>query len=229
VPTVLVTGASRGIGLEFVRQYAGDGWRVIATCRSPQEAAELRALGDDRPAVEVHRLDVGDEGSIRELGAAFAADAIDLLINNAACGERSRPLAEVSYSSFERALRVNAFATLAMAQAFLEPVARSGGRTLATISSRMGSLAENREGGRYVYRTSKAAANMLVRTLAVDLAERGIRVVSLHPGWVRTRLGGPQAPLARAESVAGMRRVLAGLDDASSGSFLTWEGRPVPW
>lgn len=230
MPTVLVTGASRGLGLEFCRQYAEDGWRVVATCRRPARADGLASIAQRFPnRFEVHPLDVGDEDSVRALGRDLQADSLDLLVNNAMGGGRSRPLDEIDYRSFETAMRVNAFAVLSTARTFLDRMARGQGRTLAVISSEMGSLARNTKGGRYVYRASKAAANMIVRSLAADLAERGIKVVSLHPGWVRTRLGGPDAPLSPGESVAAMRQVLARLGAEDSGRFLDRHGRDIPW
>ncbi|WP_164009406.1 SDR family oxidoreductase [Pyxidicoccus trucidator] len=230
--TVLITGSNRGIGLEFATQYASDGWRVLATCRAPEAARELLELQQRFPAsVHVHALDVGEPAQIDALGALLKEERVDLLVNNAGWAERRATLeqATASYESWERSMRVNAFATMKMAQAFLEPVARSHKRTMVSIGSQMGSITENDTGTRYGYRVSKAAVNMVVRTLAIDLAARGIIVVSLHPGWVKTGLGGPAATLTPRESVLGLRGVIDRLTPVESGRFFAHDGREIPW
>jgi NAD(P)-dependent dehydrogenase (short-subunit alcohol dehydrogenase family) len=228
--TVLITGASRGIGLEFASQYSSLGWRVLATCRDPQSAASLRELQARYPLeVILHPLDVGDQDQIERCGLALRDYAIDVLINNAAWGERGRGFAETSYPSWEQSMRVNAFAILKMAQVFLEHVARSHRKVVVAITSQSGSIAQNTGGSKYAYRASKAAANMVAKTLAVDLAPRGIIVVSLHPGWVKTDLGGHLAPLTTSKSVRGMRQVIDRLTAAESGRFFNYDGGEIPW
>lgn len=228
--SVLITGASRGIGLEFVNQYARAGWRVFATCRNPQAAAALLEAQRQHPdSVSIELLDVGDHAQIESLGSRLKGERLDLLINNAAGGERRVHLADVTYESWERSMRVNAYATLKMAQVFLEQVANSRKKTIVTISSQMGSLTENDSGKRYAYRVSKAAVNMIVKTLSVDLSDMGILVASLHPGWVKTDMGGPEAPLSIQESVAGLMKVIEGLTRAKSGRFFNYDGAEIPW
>jgi NAD(P)-dependent dehydrogenase (short-subunit alcohol dehydrogenase family) len=228
--TALITGAARGIGLGLARECARRGWQVVATCRPGHSTAGLDDLRDrSGGAVRVLPLDVADDHGIETLGRRLADESVDFLVNNAAASGPSAGLAEVTYDVWERAMRINVFAILKMTQVFVDHVARSDRRTIVAISSRMGSLAEEQSGGRYAYRVSKAATNMLVKTLAVDLAPRGVTVVSIHPGWVRTSMGGPAAPLSVEDSARGVIAVLAGLTVADSGRFLDHLGRPVPW
>lgn len=228
--TALITGTNRGIGLELATQYAHAGWRVFATCRKPQTASALKLLQRQYPeTLFIERLDVANHAQIERLGGRLKGEALDLMINNAGWSERCVGLADVRYKPWERALRVNTFATLKMAQVFLEQVAKSKKKTIVTISSQMGSIGENQDGTRYAYRVSKAAVNMVVKTLSVDLRPRKIKVVSLSPGWVKTALGGPDALLTKTESVNGLRAVIDGLTLADSGRFLSYDGREVPW
>lgn len=230
MPTVVITGGNRGIGLGFATHYAALGWQVIATCRDPAAAEALRRLSSRHPAaVQIREVDVADLAQIESLAGHLGESGVDLLINNAGWGDRRGDLADVTYESWERAMRVNAFATLKMAQVLVDRVARSAGRKIVTLSSQMGSIGENDDGTRYAYRASKAAANMIVKTLAVDLAPRGIIVVSLHPGWVKTSMGGPGALLSVQDSVRAMATVIDGLTTAQSGQFLDHRGRRIPW
>lgn len=224
--TVLITGSSRGIGLEFATQYAADGWQVLATCRNPEAAWDLLEI---QPPVSIYTLDVSDHAQIERLGWLLRQESIDILINNAGWGVRGGTLADTTYEILQKSICVNAYATLKMAQVFLEQLARSQKKTIVTISSQMGSIAENDSGGRYAYRTSKAAVNMIVKTLSIDLAPRGIIVASLHPGWVRTRMGGSNAPLSLRESICGLREVIERLTPAESGRFFAFDGREIPW
>jgi NAD(P)-dependent dehydrogenase (short-subunit alcohol dehydrogenase family) len=228
--TVLITGASRGLGLEFAFQYATLGWRVLATCREPSSAASLRELqAQHRRHVTLHPLDLSDPDQVEHCGRELGGQAIDVLINNAGWAERGRGLGDTTYQAWEQSMRVNAFAILKMAQVFLESVACSQSKVIVAITSQMGSLTQTTAGSKYAYRASKAAANMVVRTLAADLAPRGITVVSLHPGWVRTDLGGSLAPLTAAESVRAMLQVIAKLTVATSGRFFNYDGGEIPW
>lgn len=223
--TVLITGANRGLGLEFARQYAGDGWRVIATSRAPEKAEALRALG---AAVTVHRLDVADFAAVAALGRELGRETIDVLIANAGVtGPRGMTPQAVDAAGWGDALRVNAMAPLAVAGAFTAQVARSEHRKMIAITSRLGSMAVNTEGGMYAYRSSKAALNAVWRSFALDHPE--LIAAVLHPGWVRTDMGGKQASLGVEESVTGLRRVIAGLGKAKSGGFYNYDGSPIPW
>jgi NAD(P)-dependent dehydrogenase (short-subunit alcohol dehydrogenase family) len=228
MPTVLITGANRGLGLEFARQYAKEGWRVIATARVPEKAAELRALG---PVVAVHRLDVADLDAVAAFGRALGGEGIDVLIANAGIsgprGMRPEALGADEAAAWERVFRVNTMAPLALAGAFVGAVARSTQRKMIGITSRLGSIASNNDGGLYGYRSSKAALNALWRSFAIDHPE--VIATLLHPGWVRTDMGGAGAPLGAEESVAGMRRVIARLGKADSGRFYDYQGEGIPW
>jgi len=226
MPTVLITGANRGIGLEFARQYAADGWRVLATCRKPAVATELKAIAGD---VQVHALDVRDDEQIPVLAVALAAEAIDVLINNAGVIGPREHSGKMDTDAWLEVFRINSIAPLHMAEAFAEHVERSGRKLIVNITSKMGSIADNTSGGSYVYRTSKAALNMVAKTLAVDLASRGITVVLFHPGWVRTSMGGPGALITAKESVAAMRSKIGTLHQGDSGKFFNYDGRPLPW
>ncbi len=227
MPTVMITGANRGLGLEFVRQYAADGWHVIAACRSPARAADLKAVKGD---VEIQALDVGDHAQVEAAARALKRKAIDVLINNAGIyGPRTSGLSAVDYDAWAEVLRINAMAPLKVTECFVDQVARSDRRIVAIVTSKMGSMADNTSGGSYIYRSSKAAVNAVGKSLSVDLRGRGIIVVVLHPGWVRTDMGGPSALIDAEPSVAGMRSVIAGLGPADSGHFFNYDGSPIPW
>jgi NAD(P)-dependent dehydrogenase (short-subunit alcohol dehydrogenase family) len=225
MPTCLVTGANRGIGLEFARQYAADGWRVIATCREPERAEALRRI---EGTVETHRLDVADFARIEALADALKGVAIDLLINNAGIyGPRVTPYAGVDYGAWAEVLRVNAMAPLKVSAVFADHVGKSVHKRIVALSSLMGSVAENTSGGAYIYRSSKAALNAVMRSLAIDLKERGVTVAILHPGWVRTDMGGSGAQIEVFESVTGMREVIDRLTLDLSGRFYGFDGREI--
>ncbi|MGF1594932.1 MAG: SDR family oxidoreductase [Kiloniellaceae bacterium] len=226
MPTVLVTGANRGIGLEFVRSFAADGWRVHACARNVEKAKTVRALEGE---VVCHKLDVTNGLKVASLARALAEEPIDLLINNAGLRGPKTGFGETDYEEWAAVLQVNTLAPLRMVERFAGLVERSDGRTVVNISSIMGSIADNGSGGEYIYRSSKAALNMVTKSLAIDLAGRGIKVVSFHPGWVRTDMGGAGASISPEESVQGMRRVIAGLTAADSGRFFNYDGAPLEW
>jgi len=227
--TVLITGASRGIGLEFVRQYAEDGARVIACCRTPERAQDLAALAARNGHIDVQALDVTDHARIEALAQALRGTAIDVLVNNAGIsGGREQALGSLDYGKWREALETNLLAPVKMAEAFADHVARSRRKVIANISSMLGSI-ERASGQRVIYRSSKAALNMATKCLAGDLAGRDVTVVAFHPGHVRTDMGGPSAPVTPHDSVHGLRTVIAGLDTAQSGRFLNYDGTPIPW
>ncbi|HKW54678.1 MAG TPA: SDR family oxidoreductase [Stellaceae bacterium] len=227
MPTILITGANRGLGLEFARQYVADGWRVIATSRVPDKGDALKALG---PRVSVERLDVADLAATAALGRALAAETIDIVIANAGISAgRDMTAATVAAGAeaWERTFRVNAVAPLALAGAFHAQVARSEQRKMIAITSRLGSMGANSDGGLYAYRSSKAALNAVWRSFALDHPD--VIAALLHPGWVRTDMGGRGALLDPEQSVAGLRRVIANLGKADSGRFYNYDGSPIPW
>jgi NAD(P)-dependent dehydrogenase (short-subunit alcohol dehydrogenase family) len=225
--SILVTGANRGIGLEFARQYAAEGYRVHACCRQLTEAQDLRALQGD---IAVHELDMSDYAGIKLLADALDGEAIDILINNAGVwGGKAQTLGDIDFDAWSRVLAVNTIAPIATAWAFLDHVARSAEGKLVFLTSQMGSIADNTSGGHYAYRSSKAALNAAVRSLAIDVAPRGVTALLLHPGWVKTRMGGPGATLDLAISIRRMRDIIAGAGPDQSGRFLAHDGREVPF
>ncbi len=224
MPTVLITGASRGLGLEFCRQYAVEGWQVIAVCRRPAEAAELARLG-----VRVEAADVADPVSVQDLARRLAGQPIDVLINNAGVFGGRQSLGDVDLADWQQVLAVNCLGPYVMAEAFLPHLEAGGRKLLANVTSQMGSIADNSSGGYYAYRSSKAALNAVVKSLSIDLRPRGIAAILLHPGWVQTDMGGPGAPLTPPESVRGMRAVIDGAGMAQSGRFLGYDGQDIPW
>jgi NAD(P)-dependent dehydrogenase (short-subunit alcohol dehydrogenase family) len=231
VNTVLITGANRGLGLEFVRQYAADGWRVIAACRDPGAAGELNRLAAASGGrIALIALDVSDLGSVSAAAQSLGGTPIDLLINNAGVGSpRGQKLGALDYAAWARVLDVNTLGPMRVTEAFLDHIAAGGGKKVVTITSGMGSIADNGSGGSYAYRSSKAAVNMVVKSLSLDLAPRGITCIVMNPGWVRTDMGGPGGKISPEESISGMRRVIAKLKPADTGKFFNYDGGSYPW
>lgn len=229
--TVLVTGANRGLGLEFARQYAADGWKVFAACRDPDTAKDLgRLAAGSGGQVDVLALDVTDTAGIRAAAKSLAGETIDVLINNAGVGSpKNQRLGGLDYVAWARVLDANTLGPMRVVEAFLDNVAKSGERKIVTLTSAMGSIADNASGGSYAYRSSKAAVNIVMKSLSIDLAPRGITCVVVHPGWVRTDMGGPGGKLDAPESVAALRRLIAGLKPGDSGRFFNYDGKIYPW
>ncbi|MCC5793409.1 MAG: SDR family oxidoreductase [Chromatiales bacterium] len=238
--TVLVTGANRGIGLEFVRQFGERGWNVIATTRSLEGADELQALAAGNPRIVVELLDVTDFAAIDALAGKYAEQPIDILLNNAAITPRDpsvfRGLRAVDFDLARRSLEVNALAPLRMSQAFLDQVAASEGRRIVMLSSKAGSFAEGPEALRsmpmmYEYRASKAALNMFVQNLSWEGARQQIITVALSPGTVNTTPGvSMPGAIEPEESVRRMLAVIDGLTADHNGLFLNYEnGEVVGW
>ncbi|CAG1769981.1 C-factor [uncultured bacterium] len=229
IPQVLVTGANRGLGLEFVKQYLADGWRVIACCRNPLSSSALIAMTASAGGrLSVRELDVADFGQVERLSAILAGESIDVLINNAGFYPEGE-FGQVDYADWEAAFRINTMAPMKMAECFVEQVACSQQRKIVTLSSKMGSVADNGSGGSYIYRSSKTAVNMVMKSLSIDLAGRGIAVGVLHPGWVLTDMGGPNALINVTQSVSGLRQVIAGLTLENAGRFIAYDGKEIPW
>jgi NAD(P)-dependent dehydrogenase (short-subunit alcohol dehydrogenase family) len=223
MPTVLVTGCDTGLGVEFARQYAADGFRVMAACLDPASAGEAAEIRGD---IEVIKLDVTDHAAVEALSQRFAREPIDILLNNAGIGRPHPPFGQTNYAMWRRILEINLIGPMKMAECFVEQVARSELKMMAFVSSRMGSIALNNSGGSYAYRSSKAGLNMIVKTLAVDLAPRHICVLALHPGWAQTEPGG-RVPVA--ESVSGMRGVIQRAGRHHTGCFVTYNDQPLAW
>ncbi len=227
MPTLLVTSASRGIGREFVRQYAAEGWRVIAGCRDPAAVeGALRGLGGDvRPVA----MDVTDAASVEAVARADAG-AVDLLVNSAGIiGNGDDGPGAVDYAEWARVLDVNTFGPVRVLDAFFPRLAAAKGAKAITITSGLGSIGDTGSGSTLMYRTSKAAVNMAMRARSFQLKAQGIAVAVINPGWVKTDMGGPNARITVEESVRGMRTVIDGLTLERTGSFLNWNGREYPW
>ena len=227
--TILITGANRGIGLELSEQFAEDGWQVLACCRNPSAAEQLQALAG-RFGIEVHALDVTDYEQMGSLSDQLVDKPIDILLSNAGIyGSKGAGFGEIDPREWRDVLEVNTIAPLMLAQAFVEQVAASHQKLVAVISSKVGSIADNSSGGSYMYRSSKTAVNQVVKSLSIDLAGRGISAISLHPGWVQTDMGGPNAEISTDTSVSGLKNILQSAGLAQSGQFIEYDGSSIPW
>jgi NAD(P)-dependent dehydrogenase (short-subunit alcohol dehydrogenase family) len=222
MPRLLITGAGRGIGLELARQYAADGWELIATVRDPAAAAPLQALGGRTEA-----LDMRDFAAVASFGERLAGAPLDLFIANAGVSGPQRIGNPQLAADWQEVHAVNAVAPTLLAEALLPNVLAAEGKMVA-ITSRMGSIADS-SGGYIAYRASKAALNAAWRALALDLRGKPVTLAMFHPGWVKTDMGGPNAPLSAAESVAALRRTIARLTPKDSGAFLERDGSLIPW
>lgn len=222
-PTVLITGANRGLGLEFARQYVAAGWAVIATARNPATATELSALD-----VKVLPLDVTQRDSIASLASALNGHGIDMLINNAGIFPRVNTLSEIDANDYERTLMVNTLGPALVTQALLENLRKGENKRIINITSQLASI-ENNGGRFYGYRESKAALNMFTKTLGAELGPEGFIALAIHPGWVRTDMGGPSANLSPEESVTGMRAVIDNVTAEHNGTYHDYNGNQVPW
>lgn len=218
MPAILITGANRGLGLEFVRQYKSDGWEVVATAR--ETSAELDSLG-----VRVEQLDMSDLDAVASFGDRL--DSLDAMIANAGTYGPKSPRSGEDGEDWLRTFGVNTVAPYLLAQSVLPLVTRSNGKLVA-ITSKMGSIDDNGSGGFVAYRSSKSALNSAWRSLAIDNRGKATCAV-LHPGWVQTRMGGSSAPLAPEKSIAAMRKVIEGLGPDDSGRFFNYDGTEIPW
>lgn len=231
--TVFITGSNRGIGFELTQQFAARGWDVIATCRDPQNADDLKSLVRDNSNVVIEELDVTDDEEIDDLAEKYRGTPIDLLINNAGIngGIQSQIFGRLDYDMFDRIMAVNVRGPLRITEAFTEHVAASDQKKMITITSSEGSIASVRFPAFYFYRASKAAVNMIMATIAPDLARRGIIVGLINPGVVDTDMsrGAPIPLLSPEESVSGMIDVIEDYSPKTSGKFMQWDGRELPW
>lgn len=220
--TYLVTGANRGIGLEFVRQLTARGERVIATTR--RESPELAGTG-----ARVERLDVTDAGGIGALAAALDGERIDVLINNAGVGSNAKSVDQLTFEELDRVFRVNAFAPMMVCRAVLPMLEKSDRKLIVNISTQLASIATNTGGSSYAYRASKTALNQLTVCLSNELRGKGFTCVAMHPGWVKTDMGGSAAPLTPQNSVSAMLGVIDRLGVGDTGRYLNYDGGPLAW
>lgn len=229
--TVIITGANRGIGIELAKRFLLSGeWRIIACCRDPEGAHALKKLAENSNGkVEVYKLDLTNESSIKVFSEKISGRAIDVLLNNAGImgGNRQSAL-DMDFDAWAETFKVNTMAPLRMVQASIGNLRQSSNPRIITISSQMGSL--NRMGkGSYAYRSSKAAINKVMQVLAAELEQEGIIVTVMHPGWVQTDMGGKDAEISAQTSAEGLFKVITSLKKSDNGRFLQWTGEDHPW
>lgn len=234
VPTVLITGANRGIGLEYIRQYGARGWNVIATARKPADARELKALAKDNPRITIEALDVSNLADIDDLARKYAGKPVDVLVNNAGItgDARNQVLGKLNWPEFEQVLRTNTIGPLKMVEAFLPSIEASRQKKIVNVSSSEGSIGSVIQGRTYFYRASKAGLNMEMRNLAAVVKGKGISVAMINPGPVDTDMmaGVPKAMLrTREDSVADMIRITDRLTTENTGVFWNFSGEQLPW
>ena len=232
--TVLITGANRGLGLEFARQYALDGWKVIATARNVEKSDALVELAKKNKNVSMKPLDVASDESTKKLARELKGVPIDILVLNSAIYTRNgNKLGELNYEGWRESFETNVLGAVRVTEALLENVATSEKKQIVAISSGMGSLGDLRRtigaGAAYQYRTTKTALNMAMTLLAKDVEARGISVVVMSPGWVQTDMGGENASLTPEQSISGMRKVLSGNPKELSGKFWSYDGTTWAW
>ena len=228
---VFITGANRGLGLEFVRQYLANGRKVLATCRDMNGASELIYLNKEFSGrLQILELDLFSDDSINKLSEILSDTPIDLFVNNAGMmGVRNLKLGEVSGGSWGEVFRVNTIAPVLLVQNLLKNICLGHEKKMIFISSRVGSITENTGGAMYAYRSSKTALNQVVKSLSIDLFDRGVSSVALHPGWVLTDMGGANALIDVKTSVMGMISVINSINNSDSGKFFNYDGSIIKW
>lgn len=234
-PTVLITGSNQGIGFGFVKAFADKGWNVIATCRSPDKAQQLKSLAQQNKNIVIEALDVTDLAQITALAKKYENQSIDILLNNAGIqGDVAKQkLGAMDYDTFRQVIDVNTFGPIAVADAFIPHVESSETKKIINISSYMGSI-DKTFGILYSYRASKAALNMMMKTLSKEVRRKGIIIGILDPGVVDTNLtewpnGKPKNMLQVDDSVAAMMILIDGYDKKTSGTFYRYDGKELPW
>ena len=238
MPTMLITGANRGLGLNLLKLYDADDWTIHACCRNPDKADELNAVAaasDGR--VTVHRLDVEDPRTIDALKKELGSTPIDMLINMAGyLGEKAltdpgglQPFGETDFDVMEKAYRINCVGPLRVCEAMVDNVEASEKKIIINVSSIVGSVGDDKFGSFYMYRPSKTALNAVTHAMSINLKDRGITVIPLHPGFTKTDMGGPTADIEIEESVTGMKAVLDKVTIDDTGRYLTWDGGELPW
>ncbi|KAF7781407.1 hypothetical protein PRUB_b0610 [Pseudoalteromonas rubra] len=228
--TLFITGANRGIGLALAKLYLEQGWRVMASCRTPQSAEALWQLEQQFSHLQIFALDVTQYEQMNKLAKSLSETPIDLVINNAGIyGPKGYDFGDCDVEQWKHVMEVNVIAPLKLAEAFSAHLKRGEGKTFAVLSSKVGSMTNNTKGGGYIYRSSKAALNSVVKSLSNDLLPEGIKTVALHPGWVKTDMGGPNALISAEESAQGLKQVLDELHEAQSGGFYDYQGLAIPW
>ena len=227
---ILVTGANRGIGIEFVGQYLNEGNEVIATYRNENSSMDLIKMGNERSNLKLLQLDVSSNKSLNSFAENLGDSPIDIFINNAGVyGPRNSSFGNVDEENWIPAIKINAIAPILLTQLIIKNIRSGADKKLIFVTSKMGSIDDNKGGGAYVYRSSKTALNAVVKSLSVDLENEGIVVALIHPGWVKTDMGGPNALIDKDTSVRGMTEVISNLDISSTGNFYNYDGSIIPW
>ena len=227
---VLITGANRGLGLGFVKSFLAKNVNVICTTRNISGSKELLESKKKYPKnLEILELDLLGENSEIALSELLSDKPIDIFINNAGVGNSNQRFGVVSSKPWVEVLKVNLIAPLTVTQSIIENIKKGSDKKIYFLSSQLGSIEDNTSGGMYIYRSSKTALNQVVKSLSVDLKPMGITVISLHPGWVKTDMGGPNAPVSIDESIKGMMKVINMTDIRNTGTFLNFDGQGLPW
>jgi NAD(P)-dependent dehydrogenase (short-subunit alcohol dehydrogenase family) len=228
---ILITGANRGLGLEMVKSYLNDNQRVIATCREPESATELLNLQSDyKQQLDIMTLDVSSAEQRQSLRDKLSETPLDLFISNAGVyGGRGQIFGKIEEDIWLETFKINTIAPLILSQLLLPNLLKGNHKTIAMLSSKMGSIDDNGYGHAYIYRSSKTALNSVVKSMSIDLKEQAIRVLALHPGWVRTDMGGADGKIDVTESIAGLRQTIDRNDLKDSGRFFAYDGVEIPW
>jgi NAD(P)-dependent dehydrogenase (short-subunit alcohol dehydrogenase family) len=226
--TVLITGANRGIGLKFAEEYLKLGWNVIATCRDPSHASKLNQLAKEFESLDIYPLEVSNTDQIHQLADALKNKPIDVLINNAGI-HRSCTLGSIDKQAWLESFAINSIAPYEVTIHLLDNILQGSLKKVISITSKMGSIDDNTSGGSYIYRSSKTALNSIMRSLEHDLGHHGIATLTLHPGWVRTDMGGMGAWINVDESVAGMIKQIEMLNLSNAGRYVDYAGKKINW
>ena len=226
--TVLITGSNRGLGLEFVKHYSENNYKVIACCRNTDDANDLYSLSKKNDSIQIYALNVGNTDQINVLSNSLQNQPIDILINNAGI-YRSSTLGNINKDDWLDSFLINTIAPFEIIQNFLPHLLNGESKKVISITSKMGSIDDNTSGGSYIYRTSKTALNSMMRSLSHDLLGQGISTLTLHPGWVRTDMGGAGAWIDVNESVKGMIKQIEKLSTNNSGRYIDYAGKPINW
>ena len=228
--SILITGTNRGIGLEFVKHYIKNNEKVIATCRNRNSAKDLLELENTTNNLSLVELDVSNPNSINNFTSKIAGLPIDTFISNAGVsGPKNIEFGNFNAKEWLEVLKINTIAPLLITQKILKNLRLGKNKKLAFISSKVGSIEDNTSGGMYIYRTSKTALNQVIKSLSIDFKEDNFIVVALHPGWVQTDMGGPNALIDTKTSVKGLIEVIDNLTPKNSGKFYNYDGSPIPW
>ena len=228
--TIIVTGANRGIGLELVKQYCNRNYQVIGTYRDETTSGELISMSRNLDNLKVYSLDVSSDQSLKDFSSKLGETPVDIFINNAGVyGPRDSSFNNVDEKKWIPVFQTNAIAPLLLTQLIIDNLRNGSQKKLIYITSKMGSIDDNKSGGAYIYRSSKTALNSVVKSISVDLAKDDMKVVLLHPGWVRTDMGGPNGLIDTTASVSGMTEVIDSLSQSDSGCFFNYDGSKIPW